>query len=73
MNSDTVPLGRVISQDPSTGTGSKGDEIALVVSKGPVLVAVPKVRGMGLDAATQRLEAAGFQVQGAPRRASTSA
>ncbi|MBV9832217.1 MAG: Stk1 family PASTA domain-containing Ser/Thr kinase, partial [Marmoricola sp.] len=63
VNSDTVPLGRVISQDPSSGTGTKGDQIALVVSKGPVLVAVPNVRGMGLQAATQRLEAAGFQVK----------
>ena len=37
--------------------------ISLVVSKGPVMVEVPNVVGMGLDAATQRLEDAGFVVK----------
>jgi eukaryotic-like serine/threonine-protein kinase len=63
VNDDTVALGRVISQNPASGNGVKGDVISLVVSKGPVLVAVPNVRGMGLQAATDRLQAAGFQVQ----------
>ena len=62
VNSDTVPIGRVVSQSPNTGTGQKGDVISLVVSKGPVMVAVPDVTGMGLEAATERLEAAGFTV-----------
>ncbi len=62
-NSDTVPEGRVVSQAPSSGTGQKGDTITLVVSKGPVMVTVPNTRGMGVDAATQRLEAAGFRVR----------
>jgi beta-lactam-binding protein with PASTA domain/serine/threonine protein kinase len=61
-NSDTVPAGRVVSQTPSSGEGQKGDAIALVVSEGPVLVEVPNVIGMGLEAARARLEAAGFQV-----------
>ncbi len=63
VNSDTVPLGRVISQSPHSGTGTKDDPVSLVVSKGPVLVEVPNVRGMGLQAATQRLEQAGFRVK----------
>jgi beta-lactam-binding protein with PASTA domain len=63
VNSDIVALGRVISQSPASGNGVKGDVISLVVSKGPVLVQVPNVRGMGLQAATDRLQAAGFQVQ----------
>jgi serine/threonine protein kinase/beta-lactam-binding protein with PASTA domain len=63
VNSDTVAKGRVISQSPNSGNGNKGDAVSLVVSKGPVLVAVPNVRGEGLQAATERLQAAGFQVQ----------
>ena len=62
-NSDTVPEGRVVSQSPDSGTGEKGDVISLVVSEGPVLVQVPDVVRMGLGAATQRLEAAGFEVR----------
>ena len=63
VNDDTVPKGRVISQSPDSGTGQKGDVISLVVSKGPVMVEVPNVVGMGLEAATRRLEAAGFRVK----------
>jgi eukaryotic-like serine/threonine-protein kinase len=62
-NSETVAKGDVISQDPRTGTLFKGDKVSLVVSKGPVLVPVPKVEGMGTEAAKQALAAAGFQVQ----------
>ena len=62
VNDDTVPKGRVITQSPDTGTGQKGDVISLVVSKGPVMVDVPNVVGMGLADAQQRLEAAGFKV-----------
>jgi beta-lactam-binding protein with PASTA domain/serine/threonine protein kinase len=63
VNSDTVATGRVVTQSPSTGNGVKGDKISLVVSKGPVMVAVPKVIGMGVQAATDTLRAAGFQVR----------
>lgn len=59
--SDTVERGRVISQDPPNGTGYKGDKIRLVVSKGPALVKVPNVRGMGEEAAKQRLRQDGFK------------
>ena len=62
VNNDTVPKGRVISQSPDSGTGQKGDVISLVVSKGPVMVEVPNVVGMGLADAQDRLEAAGFVV-----------
>ena len=61
-NSDTVPTGKVISQTPRSGTGVKDDPITLVVSKGPVLVEVPSVKGAGVDAATATLEGAGFKV-----------
>ena len=62
VNNDAVPKGRVISQSPDSGTGQKGDVISLVVSKGPVMVEVPNVVGMGLADAQDRLEAAGFVV-----------
>ncbi len=62
-NSDTVPEGDVIAQNPSSGTLFRGETVELVASKGPVMVEVPQVRGVGVDEATQRLEAAGFQVQ----------
>lgn len=60
--SDTVPEGVVISQDPSTGTLFRGDTVTFVVSRGPELVEVPRVRAMGVDAATELLEGLGFQV-----------
>ena len=62
VNDDNVPKGRVVSQSPDSGTGQKADVISLVVSKGPVMVEVPNVVGMGLDAATEQLKAAGFNV-----------
>lgn len=63
QHSDTVAKGDIISQDPADGTGHKGDEITLVVSKGPVLVTVPKVIGMSSGEAKQKLEDLGFQVK----------
>ncbi|MGZ4468143.1 MAG: Stk1 family PASTA domain-containing Ser/Thr kinase [Nocardioidaceae bacterium] len=59
---DNVPRGDVISQSPNGGTGHHGDAISLVVSKGPQLVQVPNVRSMGVQQATQTLQAAGLQV-----------
>jgi len=61
--SDDVPEGRVISQSPGSGTLYRGDTVSLVVSKGPELVEIPGgLRGMGVDAATERLESLGFKV-----------
>ena len=59
---DDVAKGMVIAQDPSDGTLFKGDTVELTVSKGPELVEVPRVVAMGLGAATEKLEAAGFKV-----------
>lgn len=61
--SDTVAAGLVISQAPADGTLFRGDAVALVVSKGPPLVAVPQVRGQQLDEARRTLEEAGFVVE----------
>jgi eukaryotic-like serine/threonine-protein kinase len=62
VNSDSIPAGAIVSQKPSTGTLFKGDTVTLVVSKGPVLVAVPATVGKPRDEATRALKAAGFQV-----------
>ncbi|GAA1895631.1 Stk1 family PASTA domain-containing Ser/Thr kinase [Lapillicoccus jejuensis] len=62
VNSDTVAQGSVVSQTPGASTLHKGDTVTIVVSKGPVMVAVPQVVGKQRDEATQLLKAAGFQV-----------
>ena len=45
-NSDTVPAGSVISQDPVGGTSvAEGSPVDLIISLGPVMVTVPDVVG----------------------------
>lgn len=62
--SDDVAAGGIISIDPPAGTVlHRGDEVSLVVSKGPELVEVPSVRGAGVEAATEELEGLGFVVR----------
>ncbi len=61
--SDKVKKGSIISQDPAAGEVHRGDTVSFVVSKGPELVAVPNVRGKGVQAATNELKAAKFKVQ----------
>ena len=61
--SDTVPLGRVISQSPSSGTGFKDDQVKLIVSKGPALVTIPQVNGRKVNDAKKELEHLGFVVE----------
>lgn len=64
QNSDTVPAGVVIRQEPTTGTLHRGDTVTLVVSKGPVMVQIPTgLRGMGADTVAQRLQDLGFKTQ----------
>jgi len=60
---DDADRGEVIDQDPVDGTTLyKGDEVDLVVSKGPPLVTVPNVFGYDQNSAIAQLEAAGFVV-----------
>ena len=59
---DEVPKGVVISHEPDGGTLFRGEKVAFVVSLGPELVEVPRVNLSGVDAATQTLEDAGFEV-----------
>jgi serine/threonine-protein kinase len=60
---DEVPDGAVVSQSPAEGTGHRGDEVTLVVSKGPELIEVPLVIGKQWDEAREQLEALGFDVE----------
>jgi serine/threonine-protein kinase len=61
-NSDD-PKDVVIAQHPSPGSYARdGDEVELVVSRGPPPVAVPDVAGKSPDEATAALQAAGFLV-----------
>jgi serine/threonine-protein kinase len=62
-NSDTVPKDSVISQDPKSGGGAKGDTITVVRSLGPVPVTVPNVTGMGVRAAQKVMSDAGFKTR----------
>jgi serine/threonine-protein kinase len=63
-HSDSVSEGDIISQDPPPGTTlHRGDTVSFVVSLGPELVEVPRVRAMGVEAATELLEGLGFQVE----------
>ncbi|MDR1768072.1 MAG: Stk1 family PASTA domain-containing Ser/Thr kinase [Propionibacteriaceae bacterium] len=62
VNDKTVAEGDVISQDPADGELHRGDTINFVVSKGPVLVKVPQTLYGSVNAAVEKLEAAGFKV-----------
>jgi serine/threonine-protein kinase len=72
--SDKVAKDTVMSTSPPSGaTLHKGDNVNLVVSRGPHLYPVPDVRGMKVDAAVAALKAAGFdatvsQFPGGPNR-----
>jgi serine/threonine-protein kinase len=61
-NSDTVPVGRVISQDPADGDLRPGQTVTIVVSDGPQLISVPQVVGLSADDAERALTNAGFEV-----------
>jgi hypothetical protein len=62
-NSDTVPAGNVISQDPVGGTLlPTGSAVDITVSLGPVPVPVPDVTGFLQATAESNLVSAGFAV-----------
>jgi beta-lactam-binding protein with PASTA domain len=63
QNSNTVASGKVISQDPATGSSLKeGSPVNLVISSGPQMVAVPNVEGLIQDAANAALTGAKLKV-----------
>jgi serine/threonine-protein kinase len=68
-HSREVPAGRVISQQPDSGdgqVGKHGDTVTLVVSLGPVMIAVPDVADLKRDKAVEQLRGAGFNVDVQP-------
>lgn len=61
---ETVPLGRVISISPASGTTAyRGDRVQVVVSEGSELISVPSVIGLDTESAVAALENAGFNVE----------
>ena len=61
--SSTVPLGSVVRQEPAPATTvERGATVSVVVSKGPDLVAMPVLGGLGYDAIVAALNGAGFAV-----------
>ena len=61
--SDTVPVGVVVDQTPSSGTADKGSTVTLHVSKGPDVVVVPDVRGDSESQARSILTGLGLAIQ----------
>ena len=56
--------GKVIEQDPAPGLQVKKDSaVTITVSQGAPSATIPDVRGRKIDAATDSLESAGFQVK----------
>ncbi len=68
--SDRVDKGKVISITPSTPV-QPGEEVTVVVSKGPEQVSVPDLKGLNEEDAAAKLEAAGLRLGdrfGPPKR-----
>jgi beta-lactam-binding protein with PASTA domain len=59
QSSNTVTTGKVISQDPASGSSvAPGSPVNLVISSGPQMVTVPNVEGLTQDVATKAITAA---------------
>jgi serine/threonine-protein kinase len=58
------PQGTITGQEPAAGSlYQQGETVIVNVSNGPAEVPIPDVIGMSVQAATQELQAAGFNVQ----------
>jgi serine/threonine-protein kinase len=67
--SETVDKGRVISTSPGPGQRlADGSDVAITVSSGPKLFAIPKVRGKDYDEALDILRAQGLTVADTPKQ-----
>ncbi len=61
-NSETVPQGQVLSQEPAAGERiRRGEQVAVVVSLGREPIAVPSVTGLAQDAAVAAVTGAGLR------------
>lgn len=57
------PEGRVLRQVPSSGTIEEEGTIRVVLSAGPPLIHVPRVKGDSVDLARARVKASGFEIR----------
>jgi beta-lactam-binding protein with PASTA domain len=53
----------VVSQEPASGTLTRGQTVTLTISEGPKLVKVPNYIGKQVEDATEALRKRGFQVR----------
>ncbi len=61
--SETIPEGKIISQNPKAGSKiTKNMKIDIVVSRGAPLISVPDCRGLSLDEAKAKLQSEGLEV-----------
>ena len=68
-NSDTVPLGKIVTQNPPAGTtAQKASLVVLTVSKGPTMLPVPKIIGLADSEAIKALQDASFNPVAGPSR-----
>ena len=73
QSSSTVASGDVISENPAAATSvAKGSAVALVVSSGPAMVAVPNVVGNTQAAATTAITGAGLTLGTVSRQSSST-
>jgi serine/threonine-protein kinase len=63
VNDKKVPKGAVVTQEPGSGTLTRGKAVTLTVSKGPKLVNVPSYIGKQANDARKALEKLGFEVR----------
>src|SRR4051794_4658118 len=67
--SNKVAKGRVISTDPAAGEQlTTGRDVAVTVSSGPKLFAIPRVRGDSYDAALDALNRIGLTIADTPQK-----
>jgi beta-lactam-binding protein with PASTA domain len=73
QSSETMPAGKVISQDPAAGTSvPNGSAVNIVVSTGPHQATVPDVVGLTESAATAAITGAGLTIGSITRQSSAS-
>ena len=71
--SNTVAAGKVISQDPTSGSSvAQGSPMNLVISSGPQMVTVPNVEGLTQDAATTAITAAKLMIGAVTQQANNT-
>ena len=63
VHDKNIPKGAVVSQEPDSGTLTRGQTVSLTISEGPKLVKVPNYIGKQVREAREALEKRGFEVR----------